>query len=140
LQAPAADQHLSCPILTLGRPMHSLQWGFKLLQERRMKAELLQSQVQTPRARCACLQQAAILQQQQQQKLPEAPREGGEAQYLPQKCKFRKYSQFFKDLANAECSQTNYSNCFGTSQKGLAILKRKTVDIYLFIACVCPVQ
>jgi len=33
-----------------------------------MKAELLLSQVQTPGARCACMQQASILQQQQQQK------------------------------------------------------------------------
>jgi len=52
--------------------MHSLQWGFKLFQERSLRAELQLSQVQTPGARCACLQQAAILQQQQNQKLPEA--------------------------------------------------------------------
>jgi len=42
-----------------------------------MRAELLLSQVQTPGARCACVQQAAILQQQQKQqkqKLPEAPK------------------------------------------------------------------
>jgi hypothetical protein len=57
--------------------MLSLLWGFKLLQERSMKAELQLSQVQTPGAWYACMQQAAILQQQhkqQKQKLPEAPR------------------------------------------------------------------
>jgi hypothetical protein len=40
---------------TLVRPMHSFLWGFKLLQERSMKAELLLPQVQTPGARCACM-------------------------------------------------------------------------------------
>jgi hypothetical protein len=47
--------------------MLSQLWGFKLLQERSMKAELLLSQVQTARAWCAYMQQAAILQQQYKQ-------------------------------------------------------------------------
>jgi hypothetical protein len=56
--------------------MHSLLWAFKLPKDRSMKAELLLSQVQTPGAWSACMQQAAILQQQhkqQKQKLPETP-------------------------------------------------------------------
>ena len=43
-----------------------------------------------------------------------------------------------EDLAKAKCSQINYSNSFGTSQKvGLAILKRKTIVInkYSYVQC-----
>jgi hypothetical protein len=80
------------------------------------------------------MQQAAILQQQHKQKLQEAPEEGREAQGR----KFCKISQLLKDLATAKCSQINYSNSFGTSQKvGLAILKRKTIVInkYSYVQC-----
>jgi hypothetical protein len=60
--------------------MLSLLWGFKHLQERSMKAELLLSQVQTPGALCACMHQADILQQQhkqQKQKLPRGTQKKG---------------------------------------------------------------
>jgi len=50
------------------------------LQEIRMRAELLLSQVQIPEARCACMQQEAIFQQQhkqQKQELQRQPKRGG---------------------------------------------------------------
>jgi hypothetical protein len=72
--------------------MLSLLWEFKLLQERSLRAELLLSQVQTPGARRACMQQAAILQQQhkqQKQKLSEAPRRiGRKPSNTPEHCNF----------------------------------------------------
>ena len=73
-----------------------------------MRAKLLLSQVPTPGAWSACMQQAAILQQQhkqQKQKLQETPirMEGS-----PGHPKRLQISQTLKDLAKAKCSQTNY--------------------------------
>ena len=79
--------------------MLSLLWVFKLLQERSTEAELLLSQVQTPGARCACIQQVAILQQNQQsQKLQRHPAEGGKPSDTPKNRKFRKFPKLLKDL------------------------------------------
>jgi len=103
--------------------MLSLVCGFKLLQERSMRAELLLSQVQTPGARCACVQQAAILQQQQKQqkhKLPEAPKRKEGSRNTFKNRKFRRIFQLL-DLEKAQCSQINHSYYFGTWQAlGLA--------------------
>jgi len=70
---------------SMGTPVHSLLWGFKLPQERSMRAG--QPQVHAPGARSACMQQAVILHKQhkQKQKLPEA---GREAHYHPLKSQF----------------------------------------------------
>jgi len=47
VQAPAADKQVSFLLhFTLGRPKHSLQWRFKLLQDKSVRAGLLLSQMQ----------------------------------------------------------------------------------------------
>jgi hypothetical protein len=70
--------------------MHSLHWGF----QETVKAELLLSPVQTPGARCACMQKAAILWQQHKQQKQKLPEEGREDSNTPKNRKFCKFLNF----------------------------------------------